>query len=150
MIITICLLILIYAIIGRPVGWLVKKLDNVDWEKLAQDAWSKIVTFSKRTGRSATRGALKFYYAMMEGELSTLDKILVYAGIVYIMVPGDLLPRKVLGWLGILDDVGVAVWIYSKVGNSITPDIERKVEETLDDWFGPGVVSELITDFSKN
>ena len=87
---------------------------------------------------------------MTESELSTLDKILVYAGIVYIMVPGDLLPRKVLGWLGILDDAGVAVWIYNKVGGYITPDIERKVEDTLDDWFGPEVVTGFITDFSKN
>ena len=150
MIITICLLILIYAIIGRPVGWLVERLKNVDWKKLAQDAWDKIVTFSKRAGRSATRIALKFYFAMTESELSTLDKILVYAGIVYIMVPGDLLPRKVLGWLGILDDAGVAVWIYNKVGGSITPDIERKVEETLDEWFGPEIVTGFITDFSKN
>ena len=85
MIITICLLILVYAIIGRPVGWLVEKLKNLDWKKLAQDAWDKIVSFSKRAGRSATRIALKFYYAMTESELSTLDKILVYAGIVYIM-----------------------------------------------------------------
>lgn len=150
MIITICILVLVYTIIGRPVGWLVERLKNVDWKKLAQDAWDKIVTFSKRAGRSATRIALKFYFAMTESELSTLDKILVYAGIVYIMVPGDLLPRKVLGWLGILDDAGVAVWIYNKVGSSITPDIECKVEETLDDWFGPEIVTGFITDFSGN
>lgn len=149
MIITICLLILVYAIIGRPVGWLVKKLEIVDWKKLAQDAWDTIVLYSKKAGRASTRVVLKFYYAMQDGELSTVEKALVYAGIIYIAVPGDLLPRKILGLLGVLDDVAVAAWIYKKIGDNITPAIERKVEETLDNWFGPEKVTELIADFGE-
>ena len=73
---------------------------------------------------------------MSEGNLSSFEKAIVYAGILYIVVPNDLLPRKVLGWIGILDDVGVAAWIYNKVGSKITPDIELKVEMILDEWFG--------------
>ena len=96
MITTLCLLILIYSILKRPVGWLVKKLEGVDWKGLAQDAWDKIVTYSKKAGRAGTRVVLKFYYAMQEGDLSNMEKVLVYAGIIYIAVPGDLLPRKIL------------------------------------------------------
>ena len=140
MITTICLLILIYSILKRPVGWLVKKLEDVDWKGLAQDAWNKIVTYYKKAGRATTRVALKFYYVMTEGDLSVIEKALVYAGILYILVPFDLLPRKILGWLGILDDVGVAAWVLNKIGDSITPEIERKVESTLDDWFGPVII----------
>ena len=84
MIITICLLILFYAIIGRPVEWLVERLKNADWKKLTQDAWDKIVTYSKKLGRATTRELLKFYYVMSEGNLSTFEKALVYAGIIYI------------------------------------------------------------------
>ena len=73
---------------------------------------------------------------MSEGNLSSFEKAIVYAGILYIVVPNDLLPRKVLGWIGILDDAGVAAWIYKKVGSKITPDIELKVEMILDEWFG--------------
>ena len=103
--------------------------------------------YSKKGGRVASRPVLKFYYAMAEGDLSTVEKALVYAGIIYIAVPADLLPRKILGWLGVLDDVGVAAWIYKKIGSSITPDIEQKVEETLNSWFGPEIVTDLIADF---
>lgn len=147
MITTICLLILIFTILKRPVGWLLKKLENVDWKSLTKDAWEKIVLYSKKGGRVASRPVLKFYYAMAEGDLSTVEKALVYAGIIYIAVPADLLPRKILGWLGVLDDVGVAAWIYKKIGSSITPDIEQKVEETLNSWFGPEIVTDLIADF---
>ena len=111
MIITICMLILVYVILGEPVGWLVDKLKSVDWNTLAQDAWDKIVTYSKKLGRATTRELLKFYYVMSEFNLSTFENALVYAGIIYIAVPGDLLPRKVLGLLGILDDAGVAAWL---------------------------------------
>ena len=146
MIITICMLILVYVILGEPVGWLVDKLKSVDWNTLALDAWDKIVTYSKKLGRATTRELLKFYYVMSEGNLSTFEKALVYAGIIYIAVPGDLLPRKVLGLLGILDDAGVAAWLYSKVGSKITPAIELKADMKLDEWFGPEIVRGIIFD----
>ena len=149
MIITICLLILIYTILGKSAGNLVKKLKSVDWKKLTIDAWDKIVLYSKKAGRASTRVVLKFYYAMQDGNLSSVEKALVYAGIIYIVVPGDLLPRKILGLMGVLDDVAVAAWVYKKIGDCITPAIERKVEETLDSWFGPERVSELIADLSE-
>lgn len=149
MITTICLLILIFTILKRPVGWLIKKLEGVDWKGLAQDAWDKIVLYSKKAGRASTRVVLKFYYAIQDGELSTVEKALVYAGIIYIAVPGDLLPRRILGLLGVLDDVAVAAWIYKKIGDNITPAIERKVEETLDNLFGPEIVTEVIADFGE-
>ena len=113
MIITICLLILIYSILKRPVDGLLEKLEDVDWKTLAQDAWDKIVTYSKKLGRATTRQLLKFYYVMSEGILSTFEKALVYAGIIYIAVPSDLLPRKVLGLLGILDDAFFAYCKYT-------------------------------------
>lgn len=149
MIITICLLILVYTILGKPVGNLVKKLKGVDWKKLTIDAWNKIVLYSKKAGRAGSRIVLKFYYALKDGNLSVVEKALVYAGIIYIAVPGDLLPRKILGLLGILDDVAVAAWIYKRIGESITPDIERKVEDTLNDWFGPEIVSDFVADLSE-
>ena len=139
MILTICLLILVLSFLKRPADRLVKKLENVDWKDLARNAWGKIVIYSKKAGRMATHPVLIFYYTMSEGELTTLEKALVYAGIIYIAVPHDLLPRKILGWLGILDDVGVAVWVVNKISNSITPIILQKVEKTLDDWFGPEI-----------
>ena len=130
MIITVCLLILAFSILKRPLGGLLKKCEDFDWKSLTQDAWEKIVTFSKRVGRVTTGQVLKFYYVLAEGDLSTFEKALVYAGIIYIVVPSDLLPRRVLGWLGMLDDAGVAVWLYNKVGSKITPEIEQKVART--------------------
>ncbi len=139
MIITLCLLILIGSIFKKPVGGLAERLKSVDWKRMARGLWGRIVTYCKKVGRAGSRIVLKFYFTMQDGGLSTTEKAMVYAGIIYIVVPRDLIPRKILGWFGVLDDVGVAAWIFERIGKHITPEIERKVEETLDNWFGPVV-----------
>lgn len=149
MILTICLTILVYSILKRPVDWLVIRLYNVEWKKLANDAWNKIVIYSKKAGRSATRIVLRFYYALEEGGMSTLEKALLYAGIIYIAVPGDILPRRILGLLGLLDDAAIAAWIYNRIRKSITPEIEQKVEDTLNEWFGVDVVIEPVATIAE-
>lgn len=150
MITTICLLILAYSILRKPVGRLTGKLEDVDWKGLVQDVWDKIVAYSKKAGRTGARIVLRFYYAIQEGGLSTLEKALVYAGIIYIIVPGDLFPRRILGLLGVLDDVAVAAWIYKKIGDALTPDIDRKVEVTLDEWFGPEIVTSVVAELTES
>lgn len=137
MITTLVLLTLASIILGRPAGRLIKKLEGVDWKLLAQDAWDKIVACSKKVGRSSTRPALRFYYAMTESDLSVTEKALLYAAIIYIAVPRDFLPKSVFGWLGVLDDAGAAAFVYAKLKKSITPEIEQQAEETLNKWFGP-------------
>lgn len=142
-IITICLMILILRIFGQPISWLVDKLNEVDWKKVSSDARKKIIKYYKKTGRSATRMVLYFYYVMTEGNLSIGDKALLYGGIIYVIVPHDLLPRRVFKALGLVDDVAVSAWIYNKIKNNITPDIEVRVGETLDRWFGYEIISDV-------
>lgn len=146
---TICLFTLVCIILGRPVGRLSKKLEGVDWKTIAQGLWDIIVLYSKKAGRSATRLVLRYYYAMTEGDLQTIDKVLIYAAIIYIAVPRDFLPKSVFGWLGVLDDAGAAAFVYAKVKNHITDEVERKVEDTLNKWFGPEIVTDRIADLSQ-
>lgn len=143
-IIVICLMILVLRIFGQPISWLVDKLNEVDWKKVSSNAWDKIVKYSKKAGRSATRMVLYFYYVMVEGDLSIGDKALLYGGVIYVIVPHDLLPRNVFKALGLMDDIAVSTWIYNKIKKNITPEIESKVGETLDKWFGYEITSGKI------
>ena len=86
---------------------------------------------------------------MTESDLSTMEKALVYAAIVYIAVPRDFLPKSVFGWIGLIDDAGAAAFVYSKVRKNITPEIERLTEETLDKWFGHEIVTGYIADLNE-
>lgn len=133
---TVCLLLLLYSMLKKPVDSLVEKVKDAKWDRPARTVWGKIVEFSKKGGREATRIVLRFYYALTEGDLSATEKALVYAGIIYIVVPHDLLPKKTLGLLGLVDDTAVAAWVYKKIQKNITPAIEQKVQDTLNSWFG--------------
>ena len=133
---TICLLLLLYSMLKKPVDSLVAKVKGAQWERPIRNAWSKILEFSKKGGREATRIVLRFYYALIDGNLSSTEKALVYAGIIYIVVPHDLLPKRPLGLLGLVDDTAVAAWVYKKIQKSMTPAIEQKVQDTLNSWFG--------------
>lgn len=140
MIITLCILILVYLIKGKPVDESLKQLENVDWRTSSDELWNKIRHYALKAGRVATRPILTFYYVMQDSETTTLEKALIYGAIAYIIIPADLLPRKILGLLGILDDAAVIAYVYKKISTHITAAITNKVEDTLDRWFGAEVV----------
>ena len=77
---------------------------------------------------------------MHQTETTTLEKALIYGALAYIIIPSDLLPRRALSVLGILDDAAVIAYVYKKISNKITAEITNKVEETLDNWFGAEAV----------
>ena len=53
-----------------------------------------------------------------------------------VLVPGDLIPRRLLRVLGITDDALALGFVIAKVKDKITPQIEQKVAIQLDKWFG--------------
>ncbi|MDE7128664.1 MAG: DUF1232 domain-containing protein [Bacteroidales bacterium] len=112
------------------------KVRNIDWQVETANIYSKLKGVALRVGRVAARQLLSLYYVLAEGDLSTVDKLLVYAALVYVAVPGDLVPRKVFHLLGIMDDLGAVYYVWKKVQSKLTPQIEQKVDMKLDEWFG--------------
>ena len=79
---------------------------------------------------------------MEDENTSTLDRVLIYAAIIYTIIPMDFLPRSVFKFLGVLDDGVAMFFVYKKIKDKITPEINAKVDDTLNEWFG--VEYELI------
>lgn len=52
------------------------------------------------------------------------------------------MPRTIYKFLGIMDDGVAILFVYKKIKDKITPEINAKVEDTLNRWFG--VEYELI------
>ena len=92
--------------------------------------------YAIKVGRVAARPLLQFYYVMTDEKTSTLDRVLVYAAILYTISPVSLVPSAVFKVLGILDEGAAMLYVYKKVKEWITPDIDRKVDNTLNEWFG--------------
>jgi len=140
--ITTCILILVYTIIGKDIRPLLKQIKNIDWRDKINALMNKLRPWALKAGRVAARPLLQFYYVMDDNKTSTLDRVLIYAAIIYTILPMDFLPRTIYKFLGVLDDGVAMLYVYKKIKDKITPEINAKVEDTLNEWFG--VEYELI------
>ncbi len=140
--ITTCILILAYMVMGKDVKPLLERVKNVNWRGKINALMDKLRPWALKAGRAATRPLLQFYYVMDDDNTSPLDRVLIYAAIIYTILPMDLIPSAIYKFLGILDDGVAMLFVYKKIKDKITPEINAKVEETLNEWFG--VEYELI------
>ena len=136
MLIAISILILAHLIMGKDISGLLEKVKNIDWRGKINALMDKLRPWALKAGRVATRPLLQFYYVMDDDNTSTLDRVLIYAAIIYTIIPMDFLPRSVFKFLGVLDDGVAMLYVYKKIKNRITPEINTKVEDTLNEWFG--------------
>ena len=136
MLITISLLILAYLIMGKDIKPLLERVKNIDWRGKINALMDKLRPWALKAGRVATRPILQFYFVMDDDNTSTLDRVLIYAAIIYTMLPMDLIPSAIYKFLGILDDGVAMLFVYKKIKDKITPEINAKVEDTLNEWFG--------------
>ena len=134
--ITTCILILAYMVMGKDVKPLLERVKNVNWRGKINSLMDKLCPWALKAGRVATRPLLQFYYVMDDDETSTLDRVLIYAAIIYAILPMDFIPSVIYKFLGIIDDGVAMLFVYKKIKDKITPEINAKVEDTLNEWFG--------------
>jgi len=138
MIITIiCITILAYAIGGKDINKQLDKLKDVDWKAKSSEVFEKIGDYAKKAGRLATKPLLQLYYVLTMGETTTSEKALIIGAILYTILPFSLIPVRAHKILGMLDEGLAVIYVIKKVQDKITPEIDAKVEETLNAWFGP-------------
>lgn len=132
----ICLMILAYWIMGKNIDSLLERVKNIDWHTKINNLMDKLLPYALKAGRTATRPLLQFYYVMADEKTTTLDRVLIYAAIIYTISPASLIPSSVYRLLGILDEGIAIIYVYNKIKDRITPEINSKVEGTLNEWFG--------------
>lgn len=134
----ICITVLAYVIAGKDINKQLEKLKSVDWKAKSTDVFGKIGNYAKKAGRLATKPLLQLYYVLTVGETTTIEKALIVGAILYTVMPFSLISFKAHKILGALDEGLAVVYVIKKVQNKITPEINAKVEETLNAWFGAG------------
>ena len=132
----ICITILAYMIMGKDIKRLLARIKNVDWHDKINLVYIKLQPYALKAGRVAARPLLQFYYVMKDEKTSTLDRILIYAAIIYTISPVSLIPSAVFKFIGVLDEGAAVLYVYKKIKSRITPEINAQVDETLDQWFG--------------
>lgn len=132
----ICITILAYLIMGKDVRSLLERIKDVNWSEKSKELMDKLRPYAKKAGRITVRPLLQFYYVMTDENTSTTDKAMVYAAIIYTISPVSLIPSAVYKLLGVLDEGAAMLFVYRKIKDKITPEINVKVDATLDEWFG--------------
>ena len=138
----ICITILVYWIMGKEIDFLLEKVKNYDWRGKINELYIKLRPYASNAGRTATRPLLQFYYVMADEKTTTLDKVLIYAAIIYTISSVSLIPSTIYRLLGVLDEGATIIYVYKKIKDKITPEINIRVEDTLNELFG--VEYELI------
>lgn len=131
----ICLMILAYTIMGKSIESLLGKINKVDWRRKINELTETIKRYSLRVGRVAAKPVLQFWYVLNDAETTTTEKALIYGAIAYTVMPASLIPRRIFGLLGVLDEGAAVLYVYKKVKSKITPEINAKVDAMLDRWF---------------
>ena len=136
MLTVICITLLAYCILGKDIRSLLERIKGVDWKGKSKDLFDKLRPYALKAGRVAARPMLQFYYVMTDEDTPTFDKALMYAAIIYTISPVSLIPSAVYKLLGVLDEGAAVLYVYKKVKERITPEINAKVDETLNAWLG--------------
>lgn len=99
--------------------------------------WQYIKQYAVKAGREATRMVLELYYVVKAPTTPILDKTIIIGALAYQLLPKDLMSRKNFGILGLADNVTTLAVAYNRVKHRVTPEIKTKVEDILNQWFGP-------------
>ena len=114
-------------------------MGSFSFQEFAGDAnkvLGAIREYAVSAGRTTTKMMLELYYVMVDKNTTNTDKLLIGAALAYQVLPKDLLPKSKFGLLGYFDNAAALYFAYKKVKGAVTPEIEAKVEATLDNWFG--------------
>ena len=97
--------------------------------------WDGIKTYAKKAGRVAAKPVLQLYYVMTADSTPRSTKLLIGSALAYLVLPVNLISAKRHPILGRADEAAAIIVVYKKVSQYITPEIEQKTENQLDQWF---------------
>ncbi|MBR1467906.1 MAG: DUF1232 domain-containing protein [Bacteroidaceae bacterium] len=121
----------------NPITELSRFFKNIDYDRLINNA-GLTLDFIKRqamTGSNETaRIMLELYYVMVSENTSKFNKLIIGSALAYQFLPNDFLSKEDYGVLGYLDNATALYMAYKRIKKNITPEIRKKVDETLDNW----------------
>lgn len=101
----------------------------------SEKLWNMIQQNAEKVGMEITRTMLELFYVLKSPDTSMLDKSLIVAALAYQLLPEDVLSKDKYGLLGFLDNTITLSFAYNRVKSSVTPEIERQVNNIISYWF---------------
>ena len=121
----------------NPIEEIARFFKNIDYDRLINNADLGLEYIKKQAvkgSKETTRMMLELYFVMMDENTSKAKKMLIGAALAYQFLPNDFLPKEDYGILGYLDNAAALYYAYKRTKKSVTPEIAKKVDETLASW----------------
>jgi len=111
--------------------------DLVKYEKhYSEDGfWKKLGKFALKIGRGLVEKALQLYYVIKDSNAPVWAKATAVGALGYLISPIDLIP-DIIPFVGYSDDAGAIASALIALNTYITPEIKKKAQKKLMDWFG--------------
>ena len=97
--------------------------------------WKKIAKVAKKMGATVIRPALTLYFVLRDEKVPAKHKAYIIGALGYFIMPIDLIPEAFLSVVGFTDDLAVLALVTKLVQDSITPEVRKKVDQTILDLF---------------
>lgn len=96
--------------------------------------FKKIIAYSEKAGTQILLYALILFYLISEKEIPLRIKLILMAALGYFILPADLI-SDLLPVLGFSDDLAFITYALTQGSDYITPEIQQKAKEKLDNIF---------------
>lgn len=94
------------------------------------DLLSKVKSVAGKAGKEVIKYVLTLYYVLKSDNVPIRYKAEIIGALGYFILPVDLI-ADFIPVAGYSDDLAGLVWVYNRVKDSITPDVERNVNAKL-------------------
>ncbi|MBT30488.1 MAG: hypothetical protein CMO01_12590 [Thalassobius sp.] len=105
--------------------------------------WKKIRKLGEKAGLKVVYSSLLLYYAFKSDDVSLQAKATIVGALGYFILPFDFLP-DFIPLIGFTDDLGALILAITQIKEAITPEIQKKAKEKLDDWFPQFEQAEIV------
>lgn len=100
-----------------------------------KDLFDKIARVARKAGIKVVYAVLLLYYASLDKNIPTKDRLMILAALGYFICPADLIPDALPG--GFVDDMGALTFVLKTVWANLTPEVKARARARLEEWFGP-------------
>lgn len=97
--------------------------------------WSKVKKAAGKAGAKVIYAALLLYYVATDSNVPFSERAKIYGALGYFILPLDLIP-DMIPVLGYSDDLTALLCALKAVWSNITPEIQGKAKDKLQQWFG--------------
>lgn len=103
--------------------------------------FDKLKRVARKAGVKVVYAVLVLYYASLDKNVPTKDRLLIIAALGYFICPLDLVPDALPA--GFLDDFGTLGFVIRSVWRNLTPETFERARAKTREWFGPVEESDL-------